>query len=75
MNVVKPEVELSSKDMAILDRVGRNAGTTGESLLRDIFKKVIGALEDAQKATDPVHGSPAANVFPIRPEAKKWVPD
>ncbi len=75
MKVVEPEVELSSRDMAILDRVGRNAGTTGENLLRDIFKKVIGALEDAQKATDPVHGSPASNVFPIRPEVKKRVPD
>lgn len=75
MKVVEPEVELSSKDMAILDRVAENAGTTGEALIRDIFKRLIGALEEAQSAHDPIHGSPASNVFPIRPDAKKRVPN
>lgn len=71
---VELEVVLSSKEMDVLERVAQNAGTSGESLLKQILSRVLDSLENAQMATDPVHGSPASNVFPIRPNVKR-VPD
>ncbi|WP_225773276.1 hypothetical protein [Pseudomonas sp. Marseille-Q5115] len=71
----EPVAILDKSKMDVLERVAQNAGTTGENLIKEIFKKVLDALEEAHMANDPVHGSFATNVFPLIPKPKKSVPD
>lgn len=75
MNHSEPVVNLDPEQMDALDKVARKAGTTGEALFKDIFHRVLLSLEQAQGAYDPVHGSFACNVLPIRPGLELGTPE
>lgn len=64
MNLPEPAVLLDQDQMDVLDRVAKNAGFTGEELVREALKRVMDSLESAKNAGD----SAPSNVFrlPLR---------
>lgn len=62
MKTPEHEVTLDQQQMDAFDRMAMKVGSTGPELVRRALSKILGALEDAHRASDPVHGSFASSI-------------
>jgi hypothetical protein len=65
MKFPEPAVNVNQQQMDVFDKFAEKFGSTGVDLVREVLKKVMHSLEQAQAATDPVNSSPAS-VIPVR---------
>ncbi|WP_397448159.1 hypothetical protein [Pseudomonas sp. NA-150] len=55
MKFQEPAVLVDQEQMEVLERVANNAGYTGDDLVREVLRRVMDSLEQAQKAGELAH--------------------
>jgi hypothetical protein len=66
MKFPEQAVTLEQQQMDVFERLAKGTGITGSELLKAVLMRVIDSLEQAHKSCDPVHGSFASSVPPVR---------